>query len=108
MKNLNPIDTRDQCRRVEERRNHSRRLIKYPFGSAKWVEAVQSTYIMWPREDRRDQDRRIVSRRRNERRNVLHAYRRRSRHQRMMDRTIRSQALTIEERNMLNDLNRRF
>ena len=63
---------------------------------------------MWPREDRREQDRRSVSRRRIERRNVLHAYRRRSHHQRVMDRMIRSQALTSEERNMLNDLHRRF
>ena len=108
MKNLNQIDTRDECRRIEERRNHSRRLIKYPFSTPKWVEAVQSAYIMWPREDRREQDRRSVSRRRIERRNVLHAYRRRSHHQRVMDRTIRSQALTSEERNMLNDLHRRF
>jgi len=46
MKTLNQIDSRDECRRELERRNHSRRLIKYPFGTAKWVEAVQSAYMM--------------------------------------------------------------
>ena len=108
MNNLKPRGTREKCGRVAERRSDRRRVIKHPFGSAKWIEAVQVAYLSWPREDRRQQERRIFSRRKSERRSQLQAYRSRSRQQRTLDVPRRSQILTAEERNMLNDLNRRF
>ncbi len=96
---------RDKTRRTIERRKHVRRVIRAAFGSDKWVEAIQSNYVLWPKQDRRDSERRNVDRRWAERRVHLNATRRRPFRRRILDKAIRNQTLTAEERSMLNDLN---
>jgi hypothetical protein len=108
MNNLNSVDFRDKCRRVEERRIVSRRIINHPFGSAKWIKAVQTSYLLWPKEDRRIDDRRSVSRRMTERRIQIHKPRRRTTHQRTLNEHIQKPLLTAEEIRMLRELSRRL
>lgn len=98
---------RDKTRRSLERRQRVRRVIRAAFGSDKWIAAIQSNYVLWPKQDRRDSERRSVDRRWAERRTQLRAHRRRPFRQRVLDKAIRSQTLTAEERSMLNDLNNR-
>tara|TARA_R110002111_G_scaffold104641_2_gene162607 strand:+ start:2103 stop:2396 length:294 start_codon:yes stop_codon:yes gene_type:complete len=93
MDKLNSVDSRGKNRRIRERRITSRRIITHPFGSEKWVHAVEVANLMWPKQDRRLQDRRIVSRRLSERRTPVQKHRRWS---------VRQQPLlTAEEISML-------
>mgnify|MGYP006077434365 CR=1 FL=1 len=110
MDNLDLVDFRDKCRRVDERRAVSRRLIKHPFGSAKWIQAVQTSYLLWPKEDRRINDRRCASRRMAERRMQIHKPRRQTTYQRQraLNKNIHKPLLTAEEIRMLRDLTRRL
>jgi hypothetical protein len=98
---------RDKMRRTTERRQRVRRVIRAAFGSDKWIAAIQSSYVLWPKQERRDRERRSIDRRWAERRTQLRALRRRPYRQRIIDKVIRSQTLTAEERSMLNDLNNR-
>lgn len=107
MKNINVIEARGQSRRRIERRSGCRRAIKYAFGSEQWVKAVQSSYILWPKEDRRNSDRRFSSRRETERRVGRIQYQSRTRRQRVRKQSIHQSMLTAEEKKMLSDLNRR-
>lgn len=106
MNNLNPVDFRDNYRRTEERRVVSRRLISHPFGSKKWIKALQKSYLMWPKEDRRLQDRRYASRRMAERRTHIDQTRRRTTQQRTLHEYIQKPLLTTEEISMLKELTR--
>jgi len=108
MNNLDSVDFRDKCRRVEERRVVSRRIIRHPFGSTKWIQAVQTYYLLWPKEDRRIDDRRCASRRMAERRIQIHKPRRRARYQRTLNEHIQRPLLTAEEIRMLRELNKRL
>lgn len=98
----------DKNRRREERRSYSRRIIKHAFGSDKWVRVVRSSYVFWPKEDRRFQERRSVTRRMVERRTRLRKYRHHAFRQEALRNHAQSQMLTEEERKMLDDLSRRF
>ncbi len=102
--NTKSVEYRDKARRIDERRRYTRRLVTAAFGSDKWVEAIQSNYVLWPKQDRRSSERRNVDRRWAERRSQLRAYRRKAFRQRIMDKQMPSHTLTTEERNMLNDL----
>jgi len=81
---------------------------KAEFGSDKWVRAIQASYVLWPKEDRRQQDRRITSRRTLERRDQLQRFRGMSLRQRMLKKQRQTQVLTAEERAMLKDLHNHF
>ncbi len=102
------VSLTDKNRRREDRRSNSRRIIKYAFGSDKWVLVVRSSYTFWPKEDRRAQERRSITRRMVERRIQLRKYRRNPLRQRVLGKHHQSQMLSEEERKMLNDLSRRF
>jgi len=97
---------RKRNRRQQERRSHSRRVIKHEFGSEQWQKAVEAAYTFWPKQDRRVQERRIMSRRIAERRIETHKSRRYSLRQLALRRNGQHQRLTPEERQMLNDLNK--
>ncbi len=107
-KNANLDEYRDKVRRMAERRKSSRRIIKAEFGSDKWVRAIQASYVLWPKEDRREQDRRITSRRTLERRDQLQRFRGMSLRQRMLKKQRQTQVLTAEEKAMLKDLHNHF
>jgi len=98
----------DKNRRREERRRAPRRLIKHAFASDKWVQVVRSSYVFWPKEDRRSLERRSVTRRMVERRTLLQKHRRHVIRQQTIRKHFQSQILTDDERKMLNDLNRRI
>ncbi len=100
MDNIQTTDSRDTTRRNIERRIVSRRIIRHPFGSQKWLQAVQADYLLWPKEDRRIQDRRCINRRQAERRTGLQKQRRWSARQQPL--------LTPEEISMLRALSRRL
>jgi hypothetical protein len=102
------VSLTDKSRRREERRQYYRRILKHAFGSDKWVQVVRSSYVFWPKEDRRCQERRSVTRRMVERRTLLRKYRRHAFQQPSMRNHLQGQMLTEEERRMLNDLNRRY
>lgn len=102
------VSLTDRNRRRKERRQYARRIFKHAFGSDKWVQVVRSSYVFWPKEDRRFQERRIVTRRMAERRTRLRKYRRHAIRQQTLRNHLQSQMLTEEERKMLNDLNRRY
>jgi hypothetical protein len=101
------VSLTDKNRRREERRQYFRRILKHAFGSDKWVEVVRSSYVFWPKEDRRFQERRSVTRRMVERRTLLRKYRRHALRQHPLRNYLQGQMLSEEERKMLNDLNRR-
>lgn len=101
------VSLTDKNRRREDRRQYFRRLIKHAFGSDKWVAVVRSSYVFWPKEDRRFQERRSVTRRIVERRTLLRKYRRHALRQLPLRSYLQGQMLSEEERKMLNDLNRR-
>ena len=107
MKNINVKESRGQSRRRLERRSGCRRVIKYAFGSEQWVKAVQSSYILWPKLDRRESDRRFSGRRKTERRVERIQYQSRIRRQRVRKQSLHQSMLTAEEKKMLNDLNHR-
>lgn len=98
---------RDKNRRKQDRRHSSRRTINYIFGSEKWIQAVRSSYLFWPNQDRRTQERRGVTRRIVERRTRLQKYRDYASRQLTTSKQLKVPLLTDEERQMLNDLNRR-
>lgn len=102
------VSFRDRSRRRDERRRYSRRIIKHAFASDKWIEVVRSSYVFWPKDDRRSQERRNVMRRMVERRARLQKHRLHSLRQQMLTRHLQSPILTEEERKMLNELNRRL
>jgi hypothetical protein len=101
------VSLTDKSRRKEERRQYYRRIFKHAFASDKWLEVVRSSYVFWPKEDRRFQERRSVTRRIVERRILLRKYRRHALRQQPLRNHLQGQMLTEEERKMLNDLNRR-
>ena len=107
MEKVNRVDNRDDSRRQQERRTGCRRIIKFRFGSEQWVKAVQSSYVLWPKQDRRLGERRYLSRRVSERRSDVKQYRSRLRRQRALKQYIQQPILTAEEKKLLNDLNRR-
>jgi len=98
----NSTSSRHNHRRIEERRNHCRRTITYPFGSDKWVHAVNESYFLWPKEDRRHLERRYDSRRHIERRMRLQNYRRPA--HLSLHEQIQRNGLTEAEKNMLDGL----
>jgi len=98
----NSTSSRHNHRRIEERRNHCRRTITYPFGSDEWVHAVNESYFLWPKEDRRHLERRYDSRRHIERRMRLQNYR--SLRPLTLNDYIRRQGLTAEEKDMIEGL----
>jgi hypothetical protein len=102
VKSINVKESRGQSRRRLERRSDCRRVIKYAFGSEQWVEAVQSSYILWPKLERRES-----GRRKTERRIERIHYQSRIRRQRVRKQSLHQSMLTAEEKKMLNDLNRR-
>jgi len=102
------VSLTDRNRRREERRQSSRRIFKHAFGSEKWIQVVRSSYVFWPKEDRRFQERRTITRRMVERRTLLRKYRRHALRQQTLRNHLQSQMLTAEERKLLNDLNRRY
>jgi hypothetical protein len=108
MKTSNTSDSRYKSRRIEERRRGCRRLIKHAFGTEQWIKAVQSTYLLWPKEERRTDERRSVSRRLAERRVEVSQYRNRTRRPRILKQYIQQPMLTAEEKALLNELNKRF
>jgi hypothetical protein len=103
MNTANSTSSRQHNRRIEERRNHCRRVIFYPFGSDEWVHEISESYLLWPKDDRRHQERRYDSRRHIERRTLLKNHRHRLR-QLALNGYIRRQGLTTEEKNMLDGL----
>ena len=102
------VSLTDKNRRREDRRQFFRRIIKYAFGTDKWIEVVRSSYVFWPKQDRRFDERRTITRRMVERRTLLRKYRSHAFRQQTLRKHLQSQMLTEEERKMLNDLNRRF
>ena len=98
----NSTSSRQNNRRIEERRNYCRRVIFYPFGSDEWVHAISESYYLWPKEDRRHDERRYDSRRHLERRMRLQNYRR-PRHLSLNEHALRN-GLTAAEKNMLDGL----
>ena len=102
------VSLRDKNRRREERRRYPRRIIKHAFGSDKWVQVVMSSYVFWPKQDRRSQNRRSVTRRMVERRITVRKYRRHALRQSTLKNHLQNQMLTEEERKMLSELSRRF
>lgn len=107
-RNVNLNEYRDKVRRMTERRKNSRRIIKAEFGSDKWVRAIQASYVLWPKQDRRQQDRRITSRRTLERREQMQKFRSVSLRQRMLKKQRQTQFLSAEEQAMLRELHNRF
>jgi hypothetical protein len=97
--------SRQHSRRIEERRNHCRREIEYAFGSEKWIQVLKSSYLLWPKIDRREQERRDLSRRNLERRVRLQTYRR-PQHRSLQDH-IEIHGLTADEKNMIEALTRK-
>lgn len=98
----NSTSSRENNRRIEERRNHCRRIIFYPFGSDEWVHAITESYYLWPKDDRRHNERRYDSRRHLERRMRLQNYRR-PRHL-TLNEQIQKNGLTQAEKNMIDAL----
>lgn len=107
MNNIRAIDSRNSSRRRNERRNGCRRVIKYDFGCNQWLKAVQSSYILWPKQDRRIDERRSLNRRFAERRVERLQYRHSTRRQKVSKQYSQQPMLTAEEKKMLNDLNHR-
>lgn len=95
---------RNKNRRRDERRHQSRRTINYSFGSEKWVQTVQTTYLFWPKEDRRGQDRRDVTRRKVERRTRLKAHLHTGFRHQVQRQYFQNKMLTEDEKQMLNEL----
>jgi hypothetical protein len=108
MKTSNTSDSRYKSRRIEERRCGCRRLIKHAFGTEQWIKTIQSTYILWPKEERRAGERRSASRRLAERRFEVSQSKNRTRRPRMLKQYIQQPMLTAEEKALLNELNKRF
>jgi hypothetical protein len=102
MKSMSSASSRFNSRRIEERRNYSRRVIVYPFGSDEWVHAISESYLLWPKQDRRHEERRYLSRRHLERRMQMQSHRR-PRHLSLHEHAQRN-GLTEEEKNMLDGL----
>jgi len=98
----NSASSRLNNRRIEERRNHCRRIIFYPFGSEEWVRAITESYYLWPKENRRHKERRYDSRRHIERRIRLQNYRR-QRHLSLHEQ-VQKNGLTQAEKNMIEGL----
>jgi hypothetical protein len=96
---MDSTSSRRHSRRIEERRNHCRREIAYAFGSDDWVRVIKSSYVLWPKTDRRNQERRYLSRRNLERRLRLQTYRR-PQHLSLEDH-IERHGLTSDEKNMI-------
>jgi hypothetical protein len=102
------VSLTDKSRRRAERRQYYRRILKHAFGSDKWVQVVRSSYVFWPKEDRRFQERRSLTRRMVERRAQLRKYCRPALRQQPLRTHLQGRMLSEEERKMLNDLNRRY
>jgi len=60
---INSIKARNNNRRKNQRRGHSRRVIPYAFGSEEWLNKIKKYYLLWPKKDRRQQERRCLNRR---------------------------------------------
>ncbi len=92
-------DSRQNSRRQSERRSKERRVITYSFGSSEWLNAIQQEYLLCPKQDRRHQDRRSQDRRKTLRRVNNMSRIISPRHTQKWH-----NLLTIEEKQMLNDL----
>lgn len=99
---VSSVSSRQNSRRIEERRNHCRRENGYAFGSDDWIRSLKESYLLWPKEERRQHERRYISRRHLERRALLknNPYLR----QLTLNGYIRKQGLTDEEKDMLEGL----
>ena len=95
--------------RIVDRRCHTRRILPYAFGTPEWVDAVQQAYAFWPRQDRRNQERRVVTRRTLERAvgEDTAKYRQLSMRRRIRRQQPETNMLSVEEIEMLQDLNNR-
>ncbi|MFW5442950.1 MAG: hypothetical protein ACKE51_01410 [Methylococcaceae bacterium] len=92
-------DFRQKKRRESERRFKKRRVIHFPFGSTEWVNMIQQSYLLWPKQDRRTQERRSQCRRQGCRRiNNKGRVRSLAQGKTMQD------LLSKEEKQMLNEL----
>lgn len=92
-------DDRRKSRRQTERRSEERRVITYEFGSDEWIEMIQQSYLLWPKQDRRVKDRRENSRRKGGRRIKPSGSIKVREYPKAL-----SDLLTSEEKQMLNEL----
>lgn len=66
---MSTYDLRKDSRRLSNsRRQSDRRVTPYCFGSAEWIDNIQTNYLAWPKTERRESSRREHERREAERR----------------------------------------
>ena len=93
-------NSRQQTRRLIERRDSTRRALNHQFISQDWLEQIQNKDLSWPKQDRRHSNRRLSLRRNNLSRRINNI------HKRNLSTLIssKSKTLTAGEKKMLIDI----